>query len=67
MTEDERNAYLNNNMKGMAMPAMNINASHQMASVTFPYAFPSPGNYRIWVQLRRDGKILNGAFDAMVK
>ncbi len=65
MSEDERNAYLNANMKGMAMPGMN--KDHMDGMVTFPYAFPSPGNYRIWVQMKRDGKILNSAFDAVVQ
>jgi len=60
MSEDERNAYLNAGMKGMAMPAMD-------GMVTFPYAFPSPGNYRIWIQMKWDGKILNSAFDAVVQ
>ena len=60
MTEDERNAYLNAGMKGMAMPGMD-------GMVTFPYAFPGPGNYRIWIQTKRDGKILNSAFDATVE
>ena len=60
MSEDERNAYLTAGMKGMAMPAMD-------GMVTFPYAFPSPGNYRIWIQMKRDGKILNSAFDAVVE
>jgi hypothetical protein len=65
MTEDERNAYLNvgmKDMKGMAMPGMSNDGL-----VAFPYAFPSPGNYRIWVQTKRDGKILNSAFDAVVQ
>jgi hypothetical protein len=34
--------------------------------VTFPYAFPKPGEYRIWVQLKRGGSIVTGAFDASV-
>ena len=34
--------------------------------VTFPYAFPSPGSYRIWVQVKSGGRIVTGAFTAEV-
>lgn len=36
------------------------------ARVSFPYAFPRPGRYRVWVQVKREGKIQTGAFEAEV-
>ncbi|MEO1051053.1 MAG: hypothetical protein AAFX87_10515 [Bacteroidota bacterium] len=36
------------------------------AVVKFPYAFPEAGQYRIYVQMKRNQKILNGAFDVEV-
>lgn len=36
------------------------------AEVTFPYAVPSPGDYRIYVQVKRAGKIETGTFDLTV-
>jgi hypothetical protein len=35
-------------------------------TVSFPYAFPSPGQYRVWVQVKQAGRIVTGAFDATV-
>ena len=34
--------------------------------VTFPYAFPRAGEYRLWVQVRLDGKVRTGVFDVYV-
>ena len=48
--------------------AMN-HGDHPMfdGTLTFPYAFPSPGQYRIWVQIRRRGNIVTAPFDIAVK
>jgi hypothetical protein len=32
----------------------------------FPYAFPAPGHYTVWVQLKRGGQVLTGSFRAEV-
>jgi hypothetical protein len=35
--------------------------------VRFPYGFPQPGDYRIFVQIKRAGRVETGVFDAHVK
>jgi hypothetical protein len=54
----------------IAMPSNPSHAQHLTAppsTVTFPYGFPEPGQYRIFVQMKRAGAIVTGAFDADVK
>jgi hypothetical protein len=36
------------------------------AEISFPYGFPRPGRYRIFVQIKRAGRIETGVFDAQV-
>jgi len=35
--------------------------------VHFPYGFPQPGDYRIFVQIKRAGRVDTGVFDAHVQ
>ncbi len=35
-------------------------------TVAFPYEFPSAGRYRLWIQVKREGRVLTGVFDAEV-
>ena len=63
MPDDERDKVL---MAGMQHDQ--FDPEHPEHSiVSFPYAFPEPGKYRIWIQMKRNGKVLNSAFDAVVE
>lgn len=37
-----------------------------VSAVSFPYEFPRPGRYRVWVQVRTGGRVKTGVFDAEV-
>jgi hypothetical protein len=45
-----------------AMPAMIMNGA-----LSFPYEFPKPGRYRIWVQVKPASQVLTGTFDVDVR
>jgi hypothetical protein len=47
-----------------AMPAA---GEQSISELSFPYAFPSAGRYRVWVQLRIKGRVRTAAWDVEVK
>jgi len=51
-----------NAMSGMEMPA-----EHVDPEISFPYGFPKPGLYRLFVQIKRAGQIETAIFDAIVE
>jgi hypothetical protein len=50
---------------------MDPHAAHQPAlassQIAVPYAFPKAGRYRMWVQMKRAGQIVTGAFEVDVR
>jgi hypothetical protein len=62
-----RPAGSNSDMGDMQMGGMPMHHTGLPPTVTFPYGFPSPGEYRIFVQVKRAGEILSGTFDAVVQ
>jgi hypothetical protein len=52
---------------GMEHPQLDDPDHPDHSIVRFPYTFPTAGKYRIYVQMKRNGRILNGAFDVDVE
>jgi hypothetical protein len=60
-------------MAALAVVSADPHAGHVMPSqaalpseIAFPYGLPKPGDYRIFVQIKRAGQVQTGAFDARV-
>jgi hypothetical protein len=48
------------------MPGMSMSQGALPSNVGFPYGFPSPGRYRIFVQMKHGNTVETGVFDADV-
>jgi hypothetical protein len=58
-------------MAALAVAQKDIGTSHNMAmamspEVSFPYGFPQAGDYRLFVQVKRSGRVETGVFDTRV-
>jgi hypothetical protein len=49
----------------MAMSGLSA-GGEEASVVSFPYEFPRPGRYRLWVQVKSGGKVQTGVFDVDV-
>jgi hypothetical protein len=55
------------NGESLANQPLDIVCGAPPKDVSFPYAFPEPGDYRIWVQVKIDGAIQTSVFKATVQ
>jgi hypothetical protein len=49
-----------------AAPMSDMTAPAHMGEISFPYAFPSAGRYRVWVQVRVAGVVHTSGYDVTV-
>ncbi|MGI8635597.1 MAG: hypothetical protein ACR2KZ_09365, partial [Segetibacter sp.] len=64
LSDSARNKIL---MPEMLMPVQAMQGMEHANTVEFPYSFPTAGKYRVWVQVKRNGQVLTGAFDKVVE
>jgi hypothetical protein len=53
-----------------AKPDAMANMSHTpqaFSEISFPYGFPKPGEYRMFIQVKRAGQVKTGIFDVRVE
>ncbi|HKQ36874.1 MAG TPA: hypothetical protein VJ063_02280, partial [Verrucomicrobiae bacterium] len=52
---------------GATNKTSHIHATNTVTQVAFPYDFPRPGPYRLWIQLKSSGRVYTGVFDTETK
>lgn len=70
MLAEQKSGVHTMDMPGMSRSAMEFTARASAGlpnEVRFPYGFPTPGRYRIFVQMKHGNMIETGIFDASVK
>lgn len=65
MSSAEREFKLMSEMMTKTGAAMHEGMEHTNR-ISFPYSFPKAGHYRIFLQIKRNGQVLTGIFDAQV-
>jgi hypothetical protein len=46
---------------------MQVDSSRVAPEVSFPYGFPKAGQYRLFVQVKRAGRVETGVFDVRIE
>ncbi|MGH7618626.1 MAG: hypothetical protein ACREPM_15510 [Gemmatimonadaceae bacterium] len=50
-----------------SLTAPDMAAMRMSGDISFPYEFPKPGRYRLWVQVKPADRVLTGTFDVDVR
>lgn len=69
MAQSQNGSSANNSGDMKDMPGMDMSGSSESIpnTVSFPYGFPTPGNYRIFVQMKHGSTVETATFDAQVQ
>ncbi|HMD20209.1 MAG TPA: hypothetical protein VKH40_07795 [Alloacidobacterium sp.] len=67
MMAQSQNGSSSGDMKDMPGMAMSNSSQSTPNTVSFPYGFPTPGNYRIFVQMKHANVVETATFDASVQ